>query len=130
MPGRRLLASAARDLALRYVPWSYLPGIAAAIVVVLLVSLGLAEEREYWSLERFFELRGARQPRAPIVIIAIDEASFIELDQQWPFPRAMHAELLRTLASAKPLAIGVDLIFDVPSARGAEDDAALGAAVA
>jgi adenylate cyclase len=130
MPGRRLLPSAARDRALRYIPWSYLPGIAAAIVVVVLVSLGLAEEREYWSLERFFELRGARQPTAPIVIIAIDEASFIELDQQWPFPRAMHAQLLRTLASAKPLAIGVDLIFDVPSARGPDDDAALGAAVA
>src|ERR1043166_8412289 len=114
----------------KYVPFRYLPGVAAAIVVVLLVALGLLEEREYWSLERFFELRGAVQPITPVVIVAIDESSFIELNQQWPFPRAMHADVLRKISAGRPLAIGIDLIFDVPSARGPADDEALGAAVA
>ncbi len=108
----------------------YLGGVGAAAVVLVLVSLGSLESIEYWSLERFFEIRGARQPTTPIVIVSIDESSVIELNEQWPFPRAMHAQLIQTLASAKPLAIGVDLIFDVPSRRGAEDDEALGAAVA
>jgi adenylate cyclase len=124
LEGRRL------GTLLNYVPFRYFPGLAAAVAVVVLVSLGLVEEREYWSLERFFEFRGARQPQAPIVIVAIDESSFVELNQQWPFPRAMHARLIDTIAAGKPLAIGVDLIFDVPSSRGPKDDEALGAAVA
>ena len=34
------------------------------------------------------------------------------------------------VVTGKPLAIGVDLIFDTPSLRGAQDDDMLGAAVA
>ncbi|HTO14084.1 MAG TPA: CHASE2 domain-containing protein [Candidatus Binatia bacterium] len=99
--------------------------------MVVIIAAGGLEGLEYWSLERmFFEVRGAVQPRAPIVIVAIDESSFIELNQQWPFPRAMHAQLLDKIAADKPLAIGIDLIFDVPSSRGPEDDKALGDAVA
>ena len=90
----------------------------------------MLEPLEYWSLARFFEVRGSRLPVAPVVIVSIDESSIVELNQQWPFPRAMHARLLRTIAAAKPLAIGLDIIFDLPSSRGPEDDAALGAAVA
>jgi len=111
----------------KYVPFHYLPGIAAAVAVVVAVALGLVEEREYWLLERLFETRGARQPVAPIVIVAIDESSFQELQHQWPFPRDWHAKVIRTIAAGRPLAIGVDLIFDTPSSDDA--DAALGAAV-
>ena len=104
-----MLGSRALGALVKYLPFRYLPGAAAALIVVMLVGLGLVEEREYWSLERFFEVRGERQPVAPIVIIAIDESSFIELDHQWPFPRAWHAQLLQALAAAHPLAIGIDL---------------------
>jgi len=108
----------------------YVGGLVSAIVVVVLVLLGVLEPLEYWSLARFFEVRGDRTPVAPVIIVSLDEADIVELNQQWPFPRAMHARLLRTLAAAKPLAIGVDITFDVPSSRGSEDDAALGEAVA
>jgi len=114
----------------KYVPFRYLPGLFGAVAVALAVAVGALEGLEYWSLEKFFEVRGAVQPRAPIVIVAIDESSFIELNQQWPFPREMHAQLLRKIAADRPLAIGVDLIFDVPSSRGDADDVALGEAVA
>ena len=119
-----------RPAALRkYVPFRYLPGIAAAILVVILVALGVLEEREYWSLERFFEVRGARKPITPVVIVVIDEPSFFELNTQWPFPRAWHGEVIRRIAADKPLAIGVDLLFPEPSSLGPDDDKALGAAV-
>src|SRR6267143_721224 len=75
----------------KQLPFRYLPGLFAAVAVILLVALGALEGLEYWSLEKFFELRGSVQPTAPIVIVAIDESSFIELNQQWPFPRAAHA---------------------------------------
>jgi adenylate cyclase len=108
----------------------YRGGAGAAAVVVALGVLALLEPLEHGALERFFEIRGPRKPATPIVIISIDESSFVELNEQWPFPRAMHAQLIRMVAAGRPLAIGVDVIFDQPSLRGPADDAALGAAVA
>jgi len=129
MPGSRWLAAILRSLS-DVIPWRYLPGSAAALAVVLLVALGVVEEREYWSLERwFFEIRGARKPAAPVVIVVIDEPSFFELNKQWPFPRKWHGEIIRRIAADKPLAIGVDLLFPEPSSLEGDDEA-LGDAVA
>jgi adenylate cyclase len=108
----------------------YRGGAAAAALVVTLVALGLVEWLEHRSLAWFFELRGPRPPVAPVVIVSIDESSFVELNEQWPFARATHARLIRMLAAGRPLAIGVDVIFDQPSARGPADDRALGEAIA
>jgi adenylate cyclase len=105
-------------------------GIGAALVTGALASGGVLDGLEHWSLARLFELRGARAPASPVVIVTVDESSFAELNTQWPFPRAMHAELLDRLGAGRPLAIGLDLIFDTPSSRGSKDDEALGAAVA
>jgi adenylate cyclase len=120
------------------VPWSrvreagrkHLAGILAGVAVVVLVQFSLLDTLEFWSLSQLFEWRGPRQPTLPVVIVTVDESTFAELNQQWPFPRALHGELLMKIAEGKPHAIGVDLIFDTPSARGAADDEALGAAVA
>jgi adenylate cyclase len=108
----------------------YRSGVGAAVVVAALAAAGLLEGLEHGALARFFEVRGPRSPVAPVVIVSIDESSFADLNEQWPFPRAMHARLLDRIAADQPLAIGIDLIFDVPSARGPADDAALGRAVA
>ena len=108
----------------------YRGGVGAAAVAVALGVLGLLEPYEHGWLERSFELRGPHKPTAPIVIISIDESSFVELNEQWPFARATHARLIATVAAGGPLAIGMDVIFDQPSPQGLSDDAALGAAVA
>jgi adenylate cyclase len=108
----------------------HLAGIAAGILTVTLVHLGLLEPIEHLSLAQLFEIRGAREPTAPVVIVTIDESTFAELNEQWPFPRAMHGELLQTIGEGQPLVIGVDLLFDTPSRRGPQDDELLGAAVA
>ena len=107
-----------------------LGGVGAAIVVVGLVLAGALETVELAALSRLFELRGARAPRAPIVIVAIAEDSFDELDLAWPFPRALHGEVVEKLAAAGALAVGVDVLFPESSVRGPADDAALGASVA
>ena len=81
-------------------PWlwhvarKHLAGILAGVATVLLVTFGLLDGLEYWSLAQLFERRGARTAAAPIVIVTIDESTFSELDMQWPFPRAVHGELL------------------------------------
>ena len=107
----------------------HLAGILVGVAVVGLVQFGLLETLEHWSLDRLFEWRGPRAPHLSVVIVTIDESSFAELNEQWPFPRAMHGQLLTKIAAGKPLAIAVDLIFDAPSSRGPADDKALGAAV-
>src|SRR5262245_25824175 len=113
-----------RDLLLK-LKW----GIGAAIAVVLMVAFGQLDTLEYWSLGRLFEFRGPRPPTTPIVIVAIDEASFQELGISWPFPRAMHGRLVDKISAGKPLAIALDIVFDAPSPRGEQDDAALARAI-
>src|SRR5215813_503689 len=115
---------------LRDVGRRHLAGILAGVAVVVLVHFGMLEALEYWSLTQLFEWRGKRTPTLSMAVVAIDESTISEMDEQWPYPRATHAEVIRRIAEGKPLAIGVDIIFDKPSARGAADDEALGAAVA
>ena len=74
--------------------------------------------------------RRSREPMPQIVIVTIDESTFTEMNEQWPFARARHAELLMQLAAGKPRLIGIDLIFDAPSSRGPKDDDAFGKAIA
>src|SRR5437867_9579957 len=108
----------------------HLAGILAGVAVVVLAQFGLLDTLEHWSLAQLFEWRGPRQPTLPIVVVTIDESSFAELNQQWPFPRAMHGQVLMKIAEGRPMAIGIDIMFDTPSSRGPADDEALGAAVA
>jgi adenylate cyclase len=104
-------------------------GIGAALFVVALVLVGPLERWEYLWFDQLFELRGARPPTAPIVIVTIDESSFQELSLQWPFPRALHGQLIDRIRADRPLVIGLDIIFDSDSMFGPKDDEALGAAV-
>jgi adenylate cyclase len=104
-------------------------GLGAAGVTLALALLGALEPAELGTVSRLFELRGTRAPAAPIVIVAIDDDSFDELDLPWPFPRALHGELLDKVTSGGPLAIGLDVLFPEPSLRGPADDEALGQAV-
>ena len=115
---------------LRDVGRKHLAGILAGVIVVALVQFNLLESLEYWSLAQLFDYRGVRQPSVPIVIVTIDESTFTEMDEQWPFARARHAELVTQLAAGRPRVIGIDLIFDTPSSRGAADDQAFADAIA
>jgi adenylate cyclase len=115
---------------LREVSRRHLAGILAAVAVVVLAHFGMLEALEYWSLTQLFEWRGKRPPTLSVAIVAIDESTMTEMDEQWPYRRALHGEVIRRIAEGKPLAIGVDIIFDKPSSYGAADDEALGAAVA
>jgi CHASE2 domain-containing sensor protein len=96
-----------------------------SLLIGLLVLDGEVEWLERTAFDTLFAIRGTREPRAPIVIIALDQGSFDHLSQAWPLSRAIQAQLIEKLSSAAPLVIGVDLIFSGPSVRGPEDDHAL-----
>jgi len=103
-------------------------GLTALLPAIALLSGGL-EGLELRALNAQFDLRGPRPPRTPIVIVSIDEDSFDELNLSWPWPRALHGKLLDLLREGKPAAIGMDILFVEPAARGQADDTALAQAI-
>src|SRR2546425_290395 len=115
---------------IRRIGRKHLAGILAGVAVVVLVQFGLLDAEELGPPAQLFELRAGREPMPQIVIVTIDESTSTEMNEQWPFARARHAELLMQLAAGKPRLIGIDLIFDAPSSRGPKDDDAFGKAIA
>jgi len=64
-----------------------------------------------------------------IRLVVVDERSLAELGY-WPWPRSIHAELVRTLTSAGVAGIAFDILFSEPDRVHPEDDIALGEALA
>ncbi len=86
------------------------------------------ESRNY---DFLMQLRGPLAPPDDIVVVAIDNASTEQLAQlgmKWPWPRAIHGELIRALGQAGARLIVFDVVFDLPGDPG--QDAALAEAVA
>jgi adenylate cyclase len=104
-------------------------GLGAALVTLGLVFFGMLDTAEHMAFDRLFDLRGPLPPATPIVIVNIDEDSFDELNLPWPFPRALHGQLIDLISAGRPVAIAFDIVFPEPSARGPGDDEALGAAI-
>ncbi len=105
----------------------------AACVLALLVVGAATFTRPWHALEfkTFDVLTAWAAPRSsplPVVILAIDEPTFQELQQPWPFPRSVHAQLLRRLHAEGAAAVGLDVVFAEPSTE--PEDAALAQALA
>jgi diguanylate cyclase (GGDEF)-like protein len=61
-----------------------------------------------------------------VAVVAIDSPSLATIGR-WPWPRTLHAELLKHLSKAR--AVGLDLIFAEPSLEDPEADTALADAI-
>lgn len=79
-----------------------------------------------YSYDLFFDLRGEESAKHNIVIVAVDESSFEEINMQWPWPRSLHAKLTDALFAAGVKTVAYDILFSEPS----EDDASFGASIA
>jgi len=84
-----------------------------------------AVEQQIFDL--FTSISAPRSSTVPLVILAIDEPSFQELQIQWPFPRRLHAQVLDRLRQDGALAVGFDVVFAEPS--NPQDDGALAQAI-
>jgi adenylate cyclase len=62
-------------------------------------------------LDFYFISRGERESLSPIVIVAIDYESLQRVEHRWPWPRSMHAQLIRELASAGARVVAFDILF-------------------
>lgn len=67
---------------------------------------------------------GGRAATGEVVIVAIDDAS-LQAVGQWPWRRALHAEVLRRIAAQAPRCIGLDLLLTEQDAAEPQDDAIL-----
>lgn len=67
-----------------------------------------------------FRFRGQLAPPNDIVIVAIDDASLQRIGK-WPWPRAVVASALDRLTDARPLAVGLDVVYAEPS-DGTDDE--------
>ncbi len=98
--------------------------VALVALVVLVAALTPALDRaELTTLDARFGIRGT-QPVSGIAVVGIDERSFSELDEQWPFPRTLHARMIDRLRQAGVRRIVYDVQFTEPS-EDPDDDLAL-----
>jgi adenylate cyclase len=101
------------------------PSILLALIVGLLLAplswvqaFNLMEARAYDLMSTLWPPR----PESPgAVIVAIDQSSFAEWKQQWPWPRSIHGKLIESLRSAGAKLIAFDVIFADPSADPRQD---------
>jgi adenylate cyclase len=59
-------------------------------------------------------------PEPGAVVVAIDEPSFSEVGQRWPWSRELHAKLVESLRAAGAKVIAFDIIFSEPSNEQAD----------
>lgn len=102
-----------------------------ALAVVLLIALNSVWLNLFSSLDNrlsdFFVRHVAQQlsPDTDIVIVDIDEASLAAMQDtagSWPWPRAVHGELLQGIARQQPRAIVFDILFSEPDRYRPESD--------
>ncbi len=87
--------------------------IALFLCVCNFLKLDFFEELEYKTIDFRFSVRGERKPEAPIRILAVDEKSLREVGQ-WPWPRAIHAKLVRKLKDLGVKCVFFDVFFPEP----------------
>lgn len=100
-------------------------GFAVALAVgLLLYYAGGLSDLERSSLTARFAIR--QQPRPhDIVVVAIDERSFRELQRPWPFPRSLDAKAVDRLHAAGTREIVYDVQFTEPT-NPTDDNALIG----
>ncbi|BDV36059.1 adenylate/guanylate cyclase domain-containing protein (plasmid) [Methylocystis iwaonis] len=106
-------------------------GLLLAILIAVLLSalharadMQFAEARAYDLLSTLWP---ARPPAPGAVIVAIDEPSFAEVGARWPWPRALHARLVKQLRAAGARVVALDVLFAEPA--DPEDDVVLAQAL-
>jgi len=99
----------------------------AFLILAPLSFLKLGKTLDNLGLDLCYRLRPISPPPPGLLIIGIDEPSFQELRQAWPWPRRLHAALIDRLAAAGARLIIFDILFADPTT--AEDDKRFAAAM-
>ena len=96
-------------------------------LVVGAYAANVFEGPELDTVDQRFEIRGSDGAPPDVVVVGIDDVTFGELQQRWPFPRRFHARAIDRLSEAGAKTIAYDIQFTEPTT--ARDDNALITAV-
>lgn len=103
--------------------------VAFVAIAVLAAAIGIAAYAtdlfrgiELDTMDTRFAIRGDQAPPEELVVVEVDDVSFGELDEQWPFPRSLHGDLIDRLTDAGARAVAYDVQFTEPTSV-AEDNA-------
>lgn len=103
------------------------------LAMLELVWLQLLAPLEYRLSDRFVSMHAATlQPDPDIVIVDIDDASLARMQEvagNWPWPRAVHGELVQGIAKRQPRAIVFDIMFSERDSYRPDSDAAFNEAL-
>lgn len=105
-----------------------LVGVVASALGVAAYLTDALRPQELDTVDTRFSIRGTETPRDDVVIVQIDDVTFEELGEQFPFPRSIHADLLDRLREEGARAVAFDVQFTEPTEP--EEDNALIEAVA
>jgi len=101
-------------------------GVIAAVVGVIGQASHLLPGVQADTVALRFQARDSHRPD-DVVVVAIDDVTFSDLDRQWPFPRRLHAQAIDRLRRAGARTIAYDVQFTEPTNE--RDDNALYEAV-
>ncbi len=100
--------------------------IGAVLFAAMLELFGGFRLLEHKSYDLRFRLRGKTNvDRAGIVLVTIDDQSFLSLKTKWPFPRSYYARALINLFQAGAALVVLDIELTEPSTLDPADDYAL-----
>ncbi len=101
-------------------------GLVAVGLAVAAYGTNLLRGPELDVRDAHFSVRGPQRPPRDIVVVAIDDVTFSDLQQQWPFPRRVHARLIARLRADGAKVIAYDVQFTEPT-DPADDNALIDA---
>jgi adenylate cyclase len=106
------------------------PAIRMALVIAALAgalgtaayATGLFERLELAGVDSLFKVRADPTKADDVVLVAVDERSMDELNEQWPLRRRHHARVIDRLGKAGARAIAYDIQFTEPAPKRYDDD--------
>jgi adenylate cyclase len=102
--------------------------VSAVAVVGIALALhftGALQRLEYTTVNERFTIRGQQKPASDVVVVAIDDKTFDELNLRFPFRRKYHAQVVRNLTRAGASVVAYDVEFTAPDPDHPADDDAL-----
>jgi len=102
-------------------------GVLAAAVAAAATFTGALDPIENAALDHSFQQREAQSPD-DVAVVAIDDVTFNDLEQQWPFPRSLMARAVDELSHAGAREIVIDIQYTEESTE--REDMALYDAIA
>ena len=98
----------------------------AAGLSIALWATDALENPEFSLVDARFSIRGEQDAPADVVVVAIDDKTFDQLGERFPFPRSRHAQAIDRLRRAGAKVIAYDIQFTEPTEP--KEDQALGEA--